>query len=261
MQQLVDFLLKSDPWDDPHVDLLSKKPDLTLTQAYELQLECARRRIEAGDRLIGYKAAGTSRAAKAVLPEMKFPVVGTLLASNLAQDGVEYTIRPGATYVEAEVAVRLDTDLQGPEVNFLDVASAVGALCPAIEIAPWSPSTVAKERSEQHAIATQKTDGLVIIGTPRSTGVVPDLRVEGALLEVDGECVASGAGAEAMGHPYNVVAAIARHLAAFGLGLKAGMVVMTGCLTPPLTVQPDVTTARVSFSSLGSVGVRFASGH
>ncbi|OBJ10576.1 hypothetical protein A5625_11070 [Mycobacterium sp. 1465703.0] len=256
-QELVDFLLEYDAWAEPHVDVLSKDTNVSVLDAYALQFECMRRRVERGNRIVGYKAAGTGRAAKAVLPGMPFPVVGTLLASNLAQDGAEYAIKSGSTYLEAEIAVRLDADLEGTHVNAFDVAKAVGALCPAIEIAPWSPSTVAKQRSEQHAIATQKTDGLIVVGTPREPGSVADLRVEAAIMEVDGQNLASGAGVEAMGHPFNVVAAIARHLAEFDLGLKAGMLVMTGCLIPPLTVDEGAASARATFSSLGTVGVRF----
>jgi 2-keto-4-pentenoate hydratase len=254
---LVEFVLASDTWAEPHIDLLSKKPDLTIPDAYALQVESMQKRVEHGDRIVGYKAAGTSRSARAVLPDMSFPVVGTLLQSNLAHDGAVFAIRPGSTFVEAEIAVVLGSDLQGRDVNALDVAQAVSALCPGIEIAPWSPTTLAKERSEQHAIATQKTDGLIVLGTPRRVDPGIDLRFEAAVMEVDGEYVASGAGVEAMGHPYNVVASIARHLAQFDRGLTAGMVVMTGCLIPALTVQPGTAAARATFSSLGSVGLRF----
>lgn len=259
-QELVDFLLHDDTWVEPHVDLLSKAPNLTLAEAYSLQFECMKRRAQCGDRVVGYKAAGTSRAAKSLLPGMTFPVVGTLLASNFATDGAQFTIKPGATYVEAEIAVLLDSDLEGAGINAVDAARATGALCPAIEIAPWSPTTVAKERSEHHAIATQKTDGLVVVGAPCRVERVADLRLEAAILEVDGEYTASGAGVEAMGSPYNVVAAIARHLADFEMGLKAGMVIMTGCLIPASTVQPGAAGARATFTSLGSVGLRFTSG-
>lgn len=253
--ELVDFLLDYDAWAEPHVDVLSKKPDLTVADAYALQFECMRRRVECGDRVVGYKAAGTARAARASLPEMNFPAVGTLLASNVTHDGATLAMKAGTTYVEAEIVVQLHADLRGAHVSPLDVASATGSLCPAIEIAPWSPT--ARQRSEQHAVATNKTDGLVVVGAPHRVDAVADLRLEAAILEVDGEYVASGAGVEAMDHPYNVVAAIARHLSTFDMGLKAGDIVMTGCLIPSITADAGARSARATFTSLGSVGLRF----
>ncbi|OBJ08859.1 hypothetical protein A5625_14240 [Mycobacterium sp. 1465703.0] len=252
-------MLNDDTWSEPHVDVLSVQPEMTYADAYELQFEHMRKRVAGGDRIIGYKAAGTSLAARDILGDspMPLPIVGTLLSSNLAREGAQYVVKPGVTYVESEIAVVLSEGLAGPHVNDLDASRAIGALCPAIEIAPWSPSTVAKQRSEQHAIATQKTDGLVVIGAPRSLGGVQDLHLEGVVLTVDGRITGSGTGAEVMGSPLSVVSAIARHLSEYGLALEAGMVVMTGSITKPLGLPDGSRSARAMFTTLGSIGVRF----
>jgi 2-keto-4-pentenoate hydratase len=60
----------------------------------------------------------------------------------------------------------------------------------------------------------------------------------------------------ALGHPANAVAWLARKLAERGKGLQAGMVVMTGTLTP---ILPIVTGSSYvgAFSTLGSVEKAF----
>jgi 2-keto-4-pentenoate hydratase len=259
---LVDLLLNDDPWSDSPADLLSVAPDLTIREAYQLQFEQMRRRAAAGDSILGYKASATSRSARAMLPpDTPSPAIGTVLASRLAHDGVRFTVRPGATYVEVEIAAVLDSDLAGAHVTRLDAARAIGWLCPALDIAAWGPTAVAGRRSTQHAIATNKTAGLVVLGSPRPFTSVPDLRLEGAILEINGEPVGSGTGVEVMGHPLEVVAAIARNLAGHGLGLGAGMIVITGSLLAPFTLPPDGVSAHATFTTLGGVSARFTAEH
>ena len=60
----------------------------------------------------------------------------------------------------------------------------------------------------------------------------------------------------ALGSPANAVAWLANKLAARGRGLSAGMVVMTGTLTPITPIERG-STYVASFSSLGSVEKTF----
>ncbi len=257
--ELVDFLWNDDTWSGPHVDLLTRAPDLTFRDAYDLQMALTQRRVEHGDRLVGYKVSGTARRAASMMPDMPWPVTGTVLASHLAFDGDTYELRPGVTWIEAEIVVVMGEDLSGEHVGPVEAAAAIAALCPAIDVAAWSPTTVAKERSEHHAIATNKTGGLVVLGAPHSPTAVDDLRLEAAIVELDGEVLTSGAGAEVMGHPYRAVASVARHLTGLGTGLKAGDIVSTGSLAQPVQAQPGHKSAKITFTHLGSVGITFAS--
>lgn len=257
-EHLIDHVLRDDPWSEDSVDVTQLQPQLSIDDAYALQFAQLARRADAGDRIVGYKAAATSLGAQDVLgPDTSVPTVGTLLASHLAEDGDEFTVLPGKTFVEVEIAALTSSELRGPAVTQLDASRAVGSLCPAIEIAAWSPGVDEGRRSVHHSIATHKTNGTVVVGDPRPSTTVPDLRLEGAYLELDGTVVGSGTGVEAMGHPYRVVAAIARLLAAHGLGLEPGMVVMTGSLLAPFVLPPDKRVAVASFTRLGRVSVRF----
>lgn len=255
----MDVLLADDTWSSENPDVLSLVPALTVDEAYGLQFAQMARRVVAGDRIVGYKAANTSLGAQRLLrSELPIPTVGTLLASCVLPAAGVYEVRPGTTYIEAEVAAVLASPLRGAGLTRLDAARAVGWLCPAIEIAAWSPAVAAGQYSVQHTVATHKTVGGVVIGNPVPAASVPDLRLEGALLEIDGDVVGSRTAVEAMGHPLDVVAEIAAVLHRHGLALEPGMVVMTGSLLPPLARPIGARHARASFTRLGEVSIRFA---
>lgn len=255
--QLVELILSDDEWSDDRTDVLAKRPDMTVEEAYEVQFEVMRRRVnEGGERIVGYKAANTSNSVNASLSGHPAPMIGTLLQSHSYHDFAEYSVRPGRTFVEQEIAVVLGSDLSGPYVNQVDVARATAMVCPAIEIASWSPAAVAGNRSVQHLIAGLKCTGLVIVGPGTPLQDLPSLRLEGAVLEVDGEAVGSGTGVEVMGNPLGVVAAIARTLSGYGLGLEAGMIIMTGAINW-FVVPEGATSASAEFTTLGRVSARF----
>jgi 2-oxo-3-hexenedioate decarboxylase len=86
---------------------------------------------------------------------------------------------------------------------------------------------------------------------------VPDLRLVGCVVRVDGEVVATAAGAAVMGHPAAWVAWLANKLAASKRHLQAGWLVFSGGLTEPFPLGP---TGSVSFEfdGLCSIEVRGA---
>ncbi len=255
--ELVRFVMADDQWSPTWRDLTEVAPNVGIDEAYRIQFEAMRQRCDAGDRLVGYKAAATSIHAQQILDGFPSPTVGTILASRFADTGAVYRIRPGKTYVEAEIAITLGEDLRGRHVTAKDAARATACLCPALEIAPWSPTMVAGKRSIPHGIATHKTDGLIVVGPPVPPERVRDLRLEGALLQVDGRVVGSATGVEAMGNPFEVVAAIARLLAEHSMTLQSGMLVMTGSLLRPYSLANGVRAATAEFANLGRVDAAF----
>ncbi len=75
----------------------------------------------------------------------------------------------------------------------------------------------------------------------------------------NGETMATGAGAAALGDPVYAVAWLANTLAPFGVTLEPGQFIMTGSLHGAFDVAPgDVVEAE--FDRLGKVTVRFGGG-
>jgi 2-oxopent-4-enoate/cis-2-oxohex-4-enoate hydratase len=76
------------------------------------------------------------------------------------------------------------------------------------------------------------------------------------VLEKNGEVVATGAGAAALGSPVNSVAWLANTLGRLGIALKAGEIVLSGSLAAMLPVQRG-DSLRVAIGGIGSCSVRF----
>ena len=70
----------------------------------------------------------------------------------------------------------------------------------------------------------------------------------------DGEVIATGAGAAALGNPAAAVAWLVRTLHPLGASLPAGQFVMTGALHAAVAVTP-ARTYRAEFDRLGPVGL------
>ena len=78
------------------------------------------------------------------------------------------------------------------------------------------------------------------------------------VLEKNGEIIATGAGAAALGSPVNAVAWLANTLGRLGIALKAGEVILSGALAADvpgpgrrqLRASPSAASAAARFASL-----------
>ena len=86
------------------------------------------------------------------------------------------------------------------------------------------------------------------------------LATQGLLLRLeahdDVEVVATAAGAAVLGHPANAVAWLGNKLAAYGMMLKAGDIVMSGSLTAACPMA-EGDYIQANFADIGPVSVKF----
>ena len=75
--------------------------------------------------------------------------------------------------------------------------------------------------------------------------------------EKNGEIIATGAGAAALGSPVNCVAWLANTLGQFGIKLEAGEVILSGSLVPLHTVVAG-DVMKLTVGGLGKAAVRFS---
>lgn len=244
---------------DPALDIIRLKPDMTQAEALALQLAVKRRRVAAGDHIIGHQASFTSPSMRAMFPDSPKPMVGTLLASLRREDGDEVELDCDTAFIESELALLLKHDLEGPHLTPFDVLAATEAFLPAIEVAPLRPGVLEGRYSWQHLIAVQKAQGgYIVLGQRLTSPRGIDPRLEGCLISIDGVARDGAVGFQAMGSPLVVVAAMAKMLHAVGEKLHAGQVVMTGSLAPPQRVSRANRLAVLDFQTLGRVAVRIA---
>jgi 2-oxo-3-hexenedioate decarboxylase len=204
-----------------------------LDEATALQVQDAvvRARIVAGNPLMGAKLGLTS---KAKMTQMKVdrPLYGWLTTDMQVDAG--QTVRC-ADYiqprVEPEIAFLLGRDLDGPHVSATHVLAATEAVFGAVDILDSRYAGYAFTFNDVVA-DNASSAGFVLGGTPLDPYGI-DLRLTGCVLEKNGELVSTAAGASVMGHPAAAVAWLVRALAARGLGLEAGQIVMAGGMNDP----------------------------
>lgn len=239
----------------PIEPLTAQYPQLTLEQAYALQLRVlARRQDEDGETVIGKKIGVTSEAVMAQL-KVNQPDFGHLTSAMLREDGAAIAaaslIAPKA---EGEIAFLLKHDLAGPGVTVADVLRATECVMPCFEIVDsrirdWQIGI-------QDTIADNASSALFVLGDAAVSPHAVDLSLVGMTLELNGEIAHTGAGAAALGHPANAVAWLANTLGRFDMSLKAGEVILSGALSAMVPVKAG-DNLRMSLGGIGSASVRF----
>jgi 2-keto-4-pentenoate hydratase len=233
--------------------LTETDPGVTLADAYAVQQGVVRRYVEAGDRVVGYKLGLTSAPMQQMFG-VDSPDFAPVMASHVHSDGAE--IRAAdfiAPRLEAEIALVLAEAISGPDCTAIDVLRVTAGVVASLElvdsrIADWRialPDTVADLASS----------GAIVLGG-RVIGIEDiDLRLVGMVFTRDGEVIATGAGAAALGNPAHAVAWLANTLHPLGASLPEGAFIMTGALHAAVPVAAG-QVYRADFDRLGPVSVR-----
>jgi len=234
--------------------LTSQEPGITIEDAYHIQQRMIARRLERGARVVGKKIGVTSKAVMNML-DVHQPDFGYLLDTMIYNEGeavpMSTLIQPRA---EGEIAFILKHDLMGPGISNADVLRATECVMPCFEIVD-SRITDWKIRI-QDTVADNASCGVFVLGDRAVDPRKVDLSTCGMVLEKNGEIVATGAGAAALGSPVNAIAWLANTLGRLGIPLKAGEVVLSGSLAALVPVVAG-DSLRMRIGGIGDCSVRF----
>jgi 2-keto-4-pentenoate hydratase len=220
--------------------------------AYAVQREYVRLQMQnRATGVAGYKIGLTSKRMQEMCG-IDSPIAGVVLEHRVHGSGASVSVSDYERIgLEFEIAVRIGRDLLLDEhqLTLEEVAAAVDAVCPAIEIVD--------DRNADYG----GLDALSLIADNSwNAGIVlgefvqrwPDLAAIEGVVSIDGVPVDRGSGRDVLGHPIHAVAWLAGHLAATGTGLRAGDVIMTGNLVT--TKFPDRPCAyRFEAAGLGAI--------
>jgi 2-keto-4-pentenoate hydratase len=224
---------------------------LTLKDAHTICEENIQARLEAGERMRGYKVGFTNIPVR---EDMGLPdsTYGYLLDTMVLESGGQFQMSELiAPKIECEICFLLKAPLSGKGLATEDVLEATEAVRAAFEICDarikdW-------ECPYPDFFADNGFSARIILG---GRGWVSpdevDLLNEEVVLTREGRELATGKGEAAMGHPANAVSWLAGKLSDRGRSLKAGELVMTGTLTPILSIEAPALY-RATFSTLGVV--------
>jgi len=237
--------------------LTDREESITIADAYGISSRILERRLADGERVIGKKIGVTSAAVQHMLGVYQ-PDFGYLTDGMLALEGEPLAvskkmIQPRA---EGEIAFVLKRDLIGPGVTPTDVLRATDFVVPCFEIVD---SRIEDWKIKiQDTVADNASCGYFLLGQDAVSPRAVDLSTCGMVFEKNGEVVATGAGAAALGaSPVNCVVWLANTLGALGTPLKAGEVILSGSLVP---LQPAAKGDYmvVSIGGIGRTAVRFS---
>jgi len=230
--------------------LTERFPDMTAEDAYAVQQGLVAGLLAEGDSIIGYKLGLTSRPMQEMLgvdqPDYA-PVLGSTVYANGGTVPSDLYIAPR---MEAEICVILDAPLSGPHCTAVDAWEATRGLVAALEIVD---SRIADWKIKlPDTIADLASNGAVAFGSRVVSLADFDPALVGMVFTRNGELVATGAGAAALGGPLDAVAWLANTLHPLGVTLPAGAIIMTGALHAAVPfASGDVF--RADFDRLGPI--------
>ncbi len=234
--------------------LSERGSNLTVNDAYQIQLETVKLKLAEGKQVIGKKVGLTSKVMQKML-NVDEPDYGHLFNDMQVENGA--TIKVNSLLspkVEAEIGFVLSEDLVGPNITYMDVIMATKYVVPTLEIIDsrvkdWRITLV-------DTVADNGSSAKVVIGSQKTTIDLVDLRTNSMALFKNEELQATGAGAAAFGHPAHAIAWLANKLAEFGIALKKDELILPGALSGAISIAAG-DTFEARFGTLGSVTVHF----
>lgn len=217
--------------------LVERQSDITIKDAYRISLHMLQKRLDLdGEVVVGKKIGVTSKVVQDMLGVYQ-PDFGFLTDAMECPDGAEILIagdliQPKA---EGEIAFLIKKNLQGPGVTEQDVLDATEAIIPCFEIVDsrihdWKIKI-------EDTIADNASCGVYVLGGQQVDPRVVELPSLKMKVFKNGELEAEGLGSAVQGNPLTAVAWLANTLGEFGIPFKAGEIILSGSLTPFISIK------------------------
>ncbi|MBX3504713.1 MAG: fumarylacetoacetate hydrolase family protein [Parvibaculum sp.] len=205
-------------------------PGFDVASAYSVQEINTRRRLSAGERIVGRKIGLTSPAVQTQLG-VNEPDYGTLFDVDDVSDASSVvTAELMQPKIEAEIAFVLAKPISRGNPGLDEVAAAIDYAVAAAEIVD---SAIANWRiTLADTVADNASGAKFVLGKDRKKLSEIDLHLGGMEMLLNGRQVSVGVGAACLGNPLNAVQWLARKMVEVGRPLEAGDIVLSGALGP-----------------------------
>jgi len=253
VDEVANTLLKAEDDKSPLAPLTETYPQMTVHDAYSVQMAVIKRKCARGEVLVGRKVGLTSKAMQDMLGVSE-PDFGCITSSMMIHEDEDLHVRELIQpRIEPEIAFVLERDVRGPGETMPTVLASTKGVLPSLEvidsrIKDWKiklQDTVADNASSARVIAGERMN---VVGSI-------DLAKVGVVFEKNGEVISTATGAAVLGNPALAVAWLANKLSEFGTYLLAGSFVMPGSLVAALPAKRG-DQFRAVFDRLGSVSVK-----
>lgn len=229
-------------WEDPRV-----------TRGMRTQLELRRARLAGGDKVLGWKV-GFGAPAMLQLLQLSGPLLGFLTHNARVQSGGSVSLTGWTKPVaEPEIAVHIGRDV--PAGVDLDTAkAAIAGISPAIELVDLTTPPADPERILAGNIYQRH---VVLGGAGPARAGSSSAGMTCRIMRHGKESARTTDPQANTGQWVGIVRHVADVLAAFGERLRAGEIIITGSVVPPLTIEPGEEAIAFEVEPLGGVSVRF----
>jgi 2-keto-4-pentenoate hydratase len=229
-------------WDDPRV-----------ARGMKQQLDARRARLAAGDKPLGWKVGF---GAPALLKQLDIagPLIGFLTQNARVQSGGTASLAGWAKPVaEPEIAVHIGRDVPRGG-DHAAATAAIAGISPAIELVdlhtpPMNPENILGENIYQRHVVLSGTE-------PARIGAGAD-GLTCRILRHGTESARTTDPQANTGQWVDIVRHVADVLAAFGETLRAGEIIITGSVVPPLVLDPGEQAIAFEVDPIGGVKVQF----
>ena len=229
-------------------------PNMTFTDATDVQWEIRRRKMSRGHKIVGMKMGLTSWA-KMKQMGVEMPCYGFLADYFSLPDGAQVPfdelIHPK---VEAEIAFVTNKELSGRNLTVEDVLAATELVVPAVEIIDSRYKDFKFDLTSVQADNSSSTR--FVVGSHAAKPEDFDWSTIGVVMQKNGEIIELGAGAAVLDHPAASVAMLATMLAERDEVIPAGTFIMTGGITAAVLVEKGDSIV-VRYQGLGTVTMKF----
>ena len=216
-------------------------PEINMQQAYEIQQTWVDHKIDAGQKVIGYKIGLTSRTMQRAM-NIDVPDYGVLLDkmhfANKSALSAEKFCDPR---IEAEIAFVLKKGLSGDELTIEDVFAATDYVTPALELIDARSYRVHPEtgykRKVFDTIADNAANAGVILADGKFDPWETDLRWWGAILSRNNIVEETGLAAGVLNHPAQGIIEVAKMFSQHNIKFKPGHIILSGSFTSPVCVK------------------------
>lgn len=236
-------------------------PDMGMDDAYAIQNEIYRAKLEEGRHVIGWKIGLTSKAMRSAL-NIDIPDSGILFDDMAFEHGA--TIPAGRFIqprIEAEIAFVMKEAIAGADVTRDDILAAIDYVVPAIEILDTRIVRVDADTSKIRKIFDTISDNAanagVVLGAERHSVDSVDLRWVGAIVSRNDEVEETGLGAGVLNDPVKSVVWLAQRIAQYGQSIEPGQIILSGSFVRPVEC-PANSSINADFGDFGSVDIAFA---
>jgi 2-keto-4-pentenoate hydratase len=227
--------------------------DSRVVRGMQAQLDLRRKRLDGGDRPLGWKV-GFAAPAMLKLLDISGPLVGFLTQNARVQSGGSVSLAGWSKPVaEPEIAIHIACDVPAG-ADRATAEAAIAGISPAIELVdltspPQDPEQILGGNIYQRHVV------LGGAGPARPGSAADGLTCR--IMRHGAEFARTSDPQANTGEWIEIVRHVADVLAAFGERLRAGEIIITGSVVPPLAIEPDEKVMAFEVKPVGSVSVRF----